>query len=861
MMKFAVSGMSCAACSARVEKAVSALEGVEFCAVNLLTNSMTVDGDVSPEVVIDAVKKAGYGATLDTNALAAVIERKRIDKDTKVQLVRLAVSIILSAVLMYFSMGHSMAGFPIGVLERSPFGLGMVQMILALAVMGVNYKFFVNGAKGLFHKAPNMDTLVALGSLVSYLYSLYILINRGVYEIQSYSPSIISATEHYYFDSSAMILTLIAIGKTLEMRAKGKTTSALESLMKLAPKTATIIRDGVEIVVDVNEMVVGDVFVVRPGEQIPVDGIVIDGGSAVDESALTGESMPVDKEIGHGVSAGTFNTYGFLKCEAMKVGEDTTLANIIRMVSDASATKAPISKLADKVAGVFVPVVMGIAVIVFIAWFVYGKINGNFNTTEQAFSYAITTLVVACPCALGLATPVAIMVGTGRGAKSGILFKTATALEQAGKVKIVVLDKTGTITEGKPSVVGLYPTNGIRERELLTLASSLEQYSEHPLARAILEKSEEENIVFEDIVDFQILPGNGLKAILEGKIILGGSVKFVASAVQMSEETKELCKTLSQEGKTPLCFAYDGKVIGVIAVRDKVKEDSKDAVSRLQKLGVKVVMLTGDNQGTARAIAEEVGITEYIAEVLPDGKDQIVKELQKQGKVAMVGDGINDAVALTSADTGIAISAGTDVAIDAADVVLMGGSLSGVVGAIILSKKTMLNIKENLFWAFFYNCICISISAGILVPIGIEMTPMIGALAMSVSSVSVVLNALRLNFARVYEKNNSDIIHSLCDENCDINCGICEIEEDKQDEKYQENSEVNFMEKTMKIEGMMCPHCENRVRKTLEGLEGVESAVVSHAEGTAVLNLSKDIDNDVLKKVVEDQGYPVLEIK
>ncbi len=861
MRKYIVTGMSCAACSARVEKAVSALDGVELCAVNLLTNSMTVEGDVPAEVVINAVKNAGYGAVLDQGATTAIIQRKKINSETKILISRLVSSIVLSLVLMYFSMGYNMAGFPIGVLAENPFALGMLQMLLALAVMGINYKFFVNGVKGVFHKAPNMDTLVALGSFVSFAYSLYLIVWRGIFQFQDYSPSVVQPAEHYYFDSSAMILTFITIGKTLESRAKGKTTSALESLMSLAPKKATLLRDGVEIVVDVEMVKVGDVFIVRPGEQIPVDGVVVDGHSAVDESALTGESIPTEKIVGDNLSAGTMNTYGMLKCQAMKVGEDTALANVIRMVSDASASKAPIAKLADKVAGVFVPVVLGIAVVVFIAWFVYGKAKGLFDTTSLAFSSAITVLVVACPCALGLATPVAIMVGTGKGARNGILFKTATSLENGGKVKIVALDKTGTITEGSPSVVGVYPSKGVCERDLLSLAVSLERYSEHPLAKAILQKGEEEKIITQEVRNFEIFPGNGLKATLDGVEICGGSVKFVERLTALPNNIKELGDSLAEEGKTPLFFVKGRAVVGIIAVADKVKEDSKTAVSELKELGIKVVMLTGDNARTARAIADEVGIVEVTPEVLPEGKEKAVKALQKEGKVAMVGDGINDAPALVSADTGIAIGAGTDVAIDSADVVLMRSSLGDVVKMIKLSRATMRNVKENLFWAFFYNLICITIGAGALRPIGYEFSPMLGALAMSISSVTVVLNALRLNLTNIGNKSEKHKTESLSLEKCDINCGLCKIDENPSATERTENNEENSMTKTMKIEGMMCPHCEARVKRTLEEIDGVEVAVVSHVEGTAVLTLGKEVSNDLLQKALVEQGYPVLEIK
>lgn len=857
-MKFAVYGMDCASCSARVEKTVSALNGVESCTVSLLTNSMTVEGDIPAEKVVSAVEKIGYSASLmdDKSTTIAQKERGKIDRNEKWLIVRVTVSAVILVVLMYFSMGHNMWGFPLPTaLESNPLAISCIQMSLALVVMVLNGKFFVNGVKGVIHRSPNMDTLVALGSFASFGYSVYVTVMIGIHQNSGDLGSATANLHELYFESAGMILALITIGKMLEARAKGKTTSALEGLMKLAPQTATILRDGEEAVVDIGSVVVGDIFVVRPGEQIPVDGQVVEGHSAVNESALTGESIPSEKEVGDKVSAGTINTSGYLKCVAIRVGEDTTLSQIIRLVTDASGTKAPIAKLADKVAGVFVPVVLGIALLTLIIWLAVGETFGF------ALIRAISVLVISCPCALGLATPVAIMVGTGRGAKMNILFKTAESLEQAGKVQIIALDKTGTITEGRPKVVGIYPARGISERELLSLAYSLEQMSEHPLAQAILAKGQEEGIEPYNITDFETFAGNGLTACIDGVVVCGGNRRFVSNYTSIEENVLDVAQNLAKEGKTPLYFVRDGKLQGIIAVADTIKNDAVGTIQQLHRMGLKVVMLTGDNEVTANAIANEVGIDEVVAGVLPDGKEQVIRELQNRGKVAMVGDGINDALALTVADIGIAIGAGADVAIDAADVVVIGDHLMGVAKAIQLSRDTIAVIKQNLFWAFFYNIISIPIAAGVLVPVGLELSPMIGALAMSLSDVCVVGNALRLNFKGVLrgenKKSQKDV---LSVENESLSCDCCSCH-NCCEENDQHNMEDIIMEKTMVIEGMMCPHCEARVRKTLEGIEGVEKAVVSHESGTAVVTLSSDVSDEILKSTIVAQGYPVLEIK
>ena len=859
MTKYSVKGMNCAACSARVEKAVSSLDGVDVCAVNLLTNSMTVTGDISPEEVIKAVEKAGYSAVLMTDGTPdlAKKERGKIDKAEKWLIARVVVSAVILVALMYLSMGHNMWGFPLPqTLESNPLAIACIQMSLALVVMVLNGKFFVNGVKGVLHKAPNMDTLVALGSLASFGYSIYVTIMIGMQQNEGNLQSATANLHELYFESAGMILALITIGKMLEARAKGKTTSALEGLMGLAPKTATIVRDGVEMIVDISAVVVGDIFVVRPGEQIPVDGDVIEGHSAVNESALTGESIPADKEVGDKVSAGTMNTSGYLKCVATRVGEDTTLSQIIRMVSEASATKAPIAKLADKVAGIFVPVVLGIALLTFGIWLAVGETFGF------ALIRAISVLVISCPCALGLATPVAIMVGTGKGAKMNVLFKTATSLEEAGKVQIVALDKTGTITEGKPQVVGVYPTANTTESELLLLAYSLEQMSEHPLAKAVVQKGEDENITPYDITDFETFAGNGLTAKANGCTLYGGNKKFVSQFATIDEDMEKVADTLAEEGKTPLYFAQNGCLKGIIAVADTIKKDAITTIEKLHSMGLKVVMITGDNEVTAKAIAKEVGIDEVVAGVLPDGKEKEIKALQEKGKVAMVGDGVNDALALTVADIGIAIGAGADVAIDAADVVVVGDNLMSVAHAIQLSRDTLRVIKQNLFWAFFYNVISIPIAAGVLVPVGVKLSPMIGALAMSLSDVCVVGNALRLNLmGKIKNNKKENTIHTLSDENNHENCCCCQLESECDCEEKDENKENIVMEKTMVIEDMMCMHCENRVRKTLEAIDGVLSAEVSHEKGTAVVRLEKDVPDETLKSAIVAQGYPVIEIK
>ncbi len=830
MEQYAVTGMSCAACSARVEKAVSAVDGVTACSVNLLTNSMQVDGSASSDAVISAVTAAGYGASLKNASQNKQTETKLKDTETPLLKLRLLASVGFLVLLMYISMGHTMWNFPLpSAMSENPMILGLFQLLLAGFVMVINQKFFINGTKGLLHLAPNMDTLVAMGSFASFGYSVYALFMMSNVQMAGDHELAMSYLHHeMYFESAAMIVTLITVGKMLEARAKGKTTSALEGLMKLAPKTATLLRDGKEVIVSTDEVRKGDVFLVRPGEQIPVDGIVLEGQSAVNEAALTGESIPVDKEAGALVSSGTMNASGFLKCEATRVGEDTTLSQIIRMVSDASATKAPIAKIADKVSGVFVPVVLGVALVTLAVWLLVGETFGF------AIARAISVLVISCPCALGLATPVAIMVGTGVGAKNGILFKTATSLEEAGKVKIVALDKTGTITEGDPRVTGIYPAEGLSETELLSLAASLEKMSEHPLAKAILKKAEEEKLELVDVTDFSILPGSGLTAQLGDVTLYGGNLNFVQTKASISETTKKQAEALAEEGKTPLFFVKDGKLCGIIAVADVIKADSIEAIKTLRHMGIRVVMLTGDNERTAHAIGREVGVDEVIAGVLPDGKEAVIRKLQESGKVAMVGDGINDAPALTRADIGIAIGAGTDIAIDAADLVLVKSRLSDVPAAIKLSRKTLKNIRENLFWAFIYNIIGIPLAAGVYIPLwGLKLNPMFGAAAMSLSSVCVVGNALRLNFVQIRSAEN----------------------------KKSKQSEENKMEKTMKIKGMMCGHCEARVKKCLDELPGVAEAIVSHKKGTAVVKLAEEISDEALKATVEAQGYTVLGFK
>ncbi len=816
--------MSCAACSARVEKAVSAVEGVDVCTVNLLTNSMTVDGSASAETIIAAVENAGYGASLDApNQGQSAKQASGAEKSEKTLVARLVSSVIFLAVLMYISMGHTMWGFPLPeIMSRNPLIIAISQMILAATVMIINQKFFINGTKGIIHKAPNMDTLVALGSAASFGYSTFIVFSMANEMFLGNADAVHEMLHELYFESAAMILALITVGKMLEAKAKGKTTDALESLMKLAPKTATVIKDGKETVVPIENVQRGDLFIVRPGENIPVDAVVTDGHSAVDESALTGESLPVDKAKGDNVSSGTLNKSGVIYCQATKVGEDTTLAQIIKTVSDAAATKAPIAKTADKVSGVFVPVVITIAVIATVVWLIAGESFG------YALARGISVLVISCPCALGLATPVAIMVGTGMGAKNGILFKTATALEEAGKVKTVALDKTGTITSGHPSVTDIIPTDGITKDELLRLAASLEKNSEHPLAEAVRLESEKKNIQTMQVENLEILPGNGLVGVLESKAITGGNLRFISERASVPENMKAKAQTLSDSGKTPLFFTYDGEFIGIIAVADTVKEDSAKAIEELRQMGIRTVMLTGDNERTARAIGSQVGVDEVISGVLPDGKESVIRKLQQDGKVAMVGDGINDAPALTRADIGIAIGAGTDVAIDAADIVLVKSTLSDVPAAIRLSRKALRNIHENLFWAFFYNAIGIPLAAGVFIPIfGLTLTPMFGAAAMSLSSFCVVTNALRLNFAKI--KNDLSI----------------------------KEKEIKTMVKVMNVEGMMCPHCEMHVKNALEAIDGVTQAVANHNDGTVTVTLSKDVSDEVLSEAVTKAGYVV----
>lgn len=832
MTQYNVTGMSCAACSARVEKAVSSVEGVSSCSVNLLTNSMGVEGTATSKEIIDAVEKAGYGASLKTKNKKVKSNPDDELKDTQTpKLVkRLVASLVFLAPLMYISMGHMMWGWKLpNFMENNHIAMGLAQMLFAIIIMVINQNFFISGFKGLIHKSPNMDTLVALGSGASFVYSTYALFAMTVAQTKGDMSAVMSYMDDFYFESAAMILALITVGKTLEAYSKGRTTDALKGLMSLSPKTANVIRDGKEITVDIDDVAVGDVFVVRPGESVPVDGIVIDGESAIDESVLTGESLPVDKAIDDKVTSATINKSGFLKCKATRVGEDTTLAQIINLVSDASATKAPIAKLADKVSGVFVPTVIAIAIITFIVWLIVPKPFG------YSLSRAISVLVISCPCALGLATPVAIMVGNGKGAKNGILFKTAVSLEEAGKTQIVVLDKTGTITEGKPKVTDVIPV-GISENDLLQLAYSLEIKSEHPLAKAIVEKAETAHIPPFDITDFESKTGNGLCGTLENSKIYAGSSKYISTVCDISSVKSDI-ERLSNEGKTPLLFAKDEKLIGVIAVADTIKQDSPEAIKQLKNMGIKVVMLTGDNKRTADAIGKQTGVDMVISDVLPEGKEAVVKKLQSFGKVAMVGDGVNDAPALTRADVGIAIGAGADVAVDSADVVLMNNKLSDVCSAIRLSRHTLTNIKENLFWAFIYNIIGIPLAAGVWIPItGWTLNPMFGAAAMSLSSFCVVMNALRLNFVNVTSpKNDRKIKEVIID--------------------YTEEFK---MTKTIKIDGMMCPHCEAAVKKALEAIDGVTSAVASHTEKQATVELSKDVDTAVLEQAVVDAGYTII---
>ncbi|MDO4459944.1 MAG: heavy metal translocating P-type ATPase [Clostridia bacterium] len=924
MQNYNVTGMSCAACSARVEKAVKAVEGVSSCAVSLLTNSMGVEGTASPQAIIKAVENAGYGASLKGAEKKTYVDYEDTLRDTETPKLkkRLISSVFFLLVLMYFSMGHMMWGFPLpAFFNDNHVAMGLVQLLLSAIVMIINGKFFISGFKGLIHRAPNMDTLVALGSSASFVWSVYALFMMTDAQLKGGASGAMPWMDEFYFESAAMILTLITVGKMLEARSKGKTTNALKSLMRLTPKTANIVRDGEEVTVNVEEVNSGDVFVVRPGEAVPVDGIVLEGHTAVNESALTGESIPVDKAEGDTVSAATINQSGFIKAQATRVGEDTTLSQIIKMVSDAATTKAPIAKIADKVSGVFVPAVISIAVITLIVWLIIGK------PIDFALARAISVLVISCPCALGLATPVAIMVGNGVGAKNGILFKTAVSLEETGKVNIVALDKTGTITKGEPQVTDIIPAEGISEGELILKAVSLESKSEHPLAKAVMLKAEEHGITPRETENFTALPGNGLKAKLRESELIGGSMKYISSVIGMSSEYKTLTDRLSSEGKTPLVFAENNRLIGIIAVADVIKEDSPKAIEELQNMGIKVVMLTGDNERTAKAIGDEAGVDSVIAGVLPDGKEEVIRKLREHGRVAMVGDGINDAPALTRADIGIAIGAGADVAVDAADVVVMKSRLSDVVAAIRLSRAALRNIHENLFWAFFYNAIGIPLAAGCYIALfGWSLNPMFGAAAMSLSSFCVVTNALRLNLVDVYsskrdkkQKHIADItdvipasesktteltiaIEGMMCHHCeatvknaleavsgvktaepDFEKGTCRVlltaEIDREilrkaieDKDYKvlsfsddenENKIIKeniTMTKTMNIQGMMCPHCEANVKKTLEAIEGVESAVVSHEAGTAVVTLTAEVADEVLKSAVEAKDYKVTSI-
>jgi len=874
MKQYSVTGMSCAACSARVEKAVGKVPGVTSCSVSLLTNSMGVEGDVAESDIIKAVEDAGYGATVKAsktlqrrgngqsaakeaelsateyttgNAVDYTEAREALeDHETPKLKKRLFTSLGFLIVLMYFSMGHMMWGWPVPeFFERNMIAQGLLQMILTAIIMVINQKFFISGFKSLLHKAPNMDTLVALGSGASFVYSTYALFAMSDAVTKGDMMLAHEYMHEFYFESAAMILTLITVGKMLEARSKGKTTDALKSLMELAPKTATILRDGEEVTISVEQVQIGDEFVVRPGENIPVDGFVLEGNGAVNESALTGESLPVDKNVGDKVSAATINQSGFLRCKATRVGEDTTLSQIIQMVSDAAATKAPIAKIADKVSGVFVPVVISIAVVTFIIWMLVGQTFGF------AIARAISVLVISCPCALGLATPVAIMVGSGMGAKHGVLFKTAVSLEEAGKTQIIALDKTGTITSGKPQVTDMYPVEGIEEKELLSFAYSLECKSEHPLAHAIVEKAKEEKIFAKKITDFAIAPGNGLTAKIGDETLFGGNRVFaekqllekaIDAKTHLAEDVTSLADKLAAEGKTPLFFGKGDKLLGIIAVADTIKEDSPEAIRQLRNMGIHVVMLTGDNEATAKAIGAQAGVDEVIAGVLPEGKEQVIRQLRENGKVAMVGDGINDAPALTRADIGIAIGAGTDVAIDAADVVLMKSRLTDVAAAIRLSRATLTNIHQNLFWAFFYNAIGIPLAAGLWIPIfGWELNPMFGAAAMSLSSFCVVTNALRLNLFDVYRTDKDKKIQNVI--------------------KQNKRKEGRNVEKTIVIEGMMCGHCSGRVQEALEANEAIANAVVSHESGTAVVTLAAEISDEALAKIVVDAGYKVTDIK
>ena len=856
MEQYTVTGMSCAACSARVEKAVKAVPGVTSCSVSLLTNSMGVEGTASASAIVKAVQEAGYGAS--PKAAAAETSSAELDAladhETPRLKKRLIASLVFLAVLMYFSMGHMMWGWPLPHwFDGNHVAMGLVQLLLAGIVMVINQKFFISGFKGLLHRAPNMDTLVALGSSASFLWSTYALFAMTRAQVDGNDALVMHYMMELYFESAAMILTLITVGKMLEARSKGKTTDALKSLMKLAPQTATLLREGAEVTVPIAQVKKGDLFVVRPGENIPVDGLVLEGSSAVNESALTGESIPVDKAAGDKVSAATTNQSGFLKCEATRVGEDTTLAQIIRMVSDAAATKAPIAKIADTVSGFFVPAVISISVLTTLVWLLLGREFG------YALARGISVLVISCPCALGLATPVAIMVGNGLGARNGILFKTAASLEAAGRTQIVALDKTGTITSGEPRVTDILPAEGVSESELLTLAASLEQKSEHPLAKAVLAYAETETIACPDVTDFAALPGNGLSARLDGMEIYGGNAEFIATKASVPAELQAEAARLAAEGKTPLFFGGAGRLMGVIAVADTLKEDSPRAIRELQNMGIRVVMLTGDNQRTADAIGRQAGVDEVIAGVLPDGKEAVIRRLQESGKVAMVGDGINDAPALTRADTGIAIGAGTDVAIDAADVVLMNSRLSDVPAAIRLSRATLRNIHENLFWAFIYNIIGIPLAAGVFIPFGLTLNPMFGAAAMSLSSFCVVSNALRLNLFDLHSTKHDRKPKSAALPAAPVQPAAAENTAEPVSAPVVK--EDNAMKKTLHVEGMMCCHCEARVKKALEALPAVDEAVVSHEAGTAIVTLNAEVSDADLKKAVEVQDYKVTGIE
>ena len=841
MEQYTVTGMSCAACSARVEKAVSGVKGVSSCSVSLLTNSMGVEGTASAEDIIAAVREAGYDASPkgkhEQSLRSSADEDALRDRETPVLKKRLIASLGFLIVLMYVSMGHMMWGWPLpSFFDNNHVAMGLVQMLLTIIVMVINQKFFISGFKSLWHRAPNMDALVALGATAAFGYSTFALFAMTDAQVKGDAAAVMSYMHEFYFESAAMILALITLGKMLEARSKGKTTDALKSLMKLAPKTATVERNGAEMTVPIEQVAKDDVFLVRPGESIPVDGVVIDGSSAVDESTLTGESIPVDKAAGSQVSAGTMNRSGFIRCKATRVGEDTTLSQIIRMVSDAAATKAPIAKVADKVSGVFVPTVITIAAITVAAWLIAGQ------TVGFALARGISVLVISCPCALGLATPVAIMVGNGMGTKNGILFKTAVSLEETGKAQIVALDKTGTITRGEPRVTDLIPADGVSETELLSAAYALEKKSEHPLARAITQRAEQERLTAFEVERFEALPGNGLTASLDGAELLGGSFKFISGQIAVSDETAKRAEHLSEEGKTPLLFARGGALIGIIAVADVIKDDSPQAIEQMRNMGIHVVMLTGDNERTAKAIGAKAGVDEVIAGVLPDGKESVIRRLKEKGKVIMVGDGVNDAPALTSADIGIAIGAGADVAIDAADVVLMKSRLSDVPAAIRLSRATLRNIHENLFWAFIYNIIGIPLAAGVFISVlGWQLNPMFAAAAMSLSSFSVVTNALRLNLFKMHDPSRDHKIRKKL--------------------KTTSEKETKQMEKTIKIDGMMCNHCEMHVKKALEALDGVKLAEVSHTAGTAVVTLEKAVADSALKQAVVDQGYTVTGIE